>query len=550
MLPEDDLGVDVLARIGGDLRTGVARRTVVARQVEPPGLAVAQQSSAVGASHHAGITDGDLDQVVVESSSGIQIKGRLLSAGDLGAGTPYLQQFRPLPLRARVVDLAGGEHDAVRVFGTRGGHLPVAHIGGHGLRFPAKRIAVTAATLPVHVQHLTGGEVTLVVARADLLRTGQLVERARNPALRQQFLYAGVACQDLQAGVAGQSAGESGVLRDGLARRGEDETHRQTRPVRGDRQRRRHPAAMAPRAAGVGLLPAPQREQRVEELGHLGVGDAPHRDAEEAARVHAVGDRSRAVPAGHRLHHDVEEGHRLLAALVETRDHRGVPRTTARCLHVLAELEVAIQHLGQTLGDQVAGEPRRADRPATHRRREGGVVDRPLFGHEVEAPHETACRPRDVTGEDGEQRQHHPAAHARIRAVDDARLRVGAGEVEFEVIVGLGHGDGDLVDATVPGLRLVLIAGRVPRSVRQIGQLRPQPPLRVGHHPLHDGLDRVRAVLLDDREQPVTSDAVRPDLGAQVESDQHRDPAAPHPDVGDVPLQFVVADHLDRRRRK
>ena len=63
----------------------------------------------------------------------------------------------------------------------------------------------------------------------------------------------------------------------------------------------------------------------------------------------------------------VQERHGLLAALVEARDHRGVPGAAAGGLDVACELQVAVEHLREALGDQAAGEPRRArsDRGST-----------------------------------------------------------------------------------------------------------------------------------------------------------------------------------------
>ena len=215
-----------------------------------------------------------------------------------------------------------------------------------------------------------------------------------------------------------------------------------------------------------GILAPPQGQHGVEELGHLDVGDAAHRDAEQAAGVHAVGVRAGAVPAGHRLHDDVEERHGLLAALVEAGDDRGVPGAAAGGLDVLAQLEGLVEQAGQALGDQAAGEPGRADRAAADRGREGGVVEGAFLGDQVEAAHQAARRPGDVARQDGQQGEHDAAAQAGVGAVDDAGLRVGAGEVEREVVAGLGGGDRDLVEAAVALVGLVLVAGRRSRCRR------------------------------------------------------------------------------------
>ena len=105
----------------------------------------------------------------------------------------------------------------------------------------------------------------------------------------------------------------------------------------------------------------------------------------------AVGVRPGAVAASHRLHDDVEERHGLLAAFVETGDDRGVPGAAAGGLDILAQLQGLVQHAGQALGDQAAGEPRRADRAAADRGREGGVVEGAFLGDQVEAVHQAAC---------------------------------------------------------------------------------------------------------------------------------------------------------------
>jgi hypothetical protein len=149
------------------------------------------------------------------------------------------------------------------------------------------------------------------------------------------------------------------------------------------------------------------------------------------------------------FHHHVEERHRYFAALVEPGDDRGVPGAAASCLDALTEIGGAVEHLGQALGDQRAGEPGGSDRSPADRRRIGGVVDRAFLGNQVEAAHQPAGRPGNVLGEHGQQGQHHAAAHARVGAVDDAGLRVGSREVERQPVVLLGHRDGDLVDAAV-----------------------------------------------------------------------------------------------------
>jgi hypothetical protein len=178
---------------------------------------------------------------------------------------------------------------------------------------------------------------------------------------------------------------------------------------------------------------------------------------------------------------------------------------------------------------------------------EGGVVEGALLGDQIEAAHQPACRPGDVVGQDGQQREHHAAAHAGVGAVDDASLGIGTGEVEGEVVAGLDGGDGDLVQAAVPLVGLVLVPGRRPAAVGQAGELAAQPGLGVVHHALHHGLDRVRAVLVDQGVQPLAADVIGADLGAQVKPDEHRDARAAHPQVGDVALELPAADDLDRR---
>jgi hypothetical protein len=115
------------------------------------------------------------------------------------------------------------------------------------------------------------------------------------------------------------------------------------------------------------------------------------------------------------------------------------------------------------------------------------------------------------------------------------------------VVAGLGGGDRDLVQAAVALVGLVLVSGRRPAAVGQGGELVAQPGLGVVHHPLHHGLDRVRAVLVDERVQPLAADVIGPDLGAQVKPDEQRDARAAHPQVGHVALELPVADDLDRR---
>ena len=89
------------------------------------------------------------------------------------------------------------------------------------------------------------------------------------------------------------------------------------------------------------------------------------------------------------------------------------------------------------------------------------------------------------------------------------------------------------------------VADQVPSG--RAGELVAQPGLGVVHHPLHHGLDRVRAVLVDERVQPLAADVVGPDLRAQVKPDEQRDARAAHPQVGHVALELPVADDLDRR---
>ena len=243
----------------------------------------------------------------------------------------------------------------------------------------------------------------------------------------------------------------------------------------------------------------------------------------------------------------LRNGNGLLAALVEPGDDRGVPCATTGGLDVAAQLQRAVEHLGQALGDEAAGEPGRTDRTAPDGGRVGRVVERALLGDEVEAAHQAARRPRDVAREDRQERQHHAAAHARVGAVDDPGLRVGAGEVERQVVARLRRLHGDLVQPAVALMGLVLVAGGAPGPVGQARELVAQARLGVAHHPLHHGLDGVGAVLRDQREDALAADVVGADLGPQVQSDEHRDARAAHPHVGHVALEREVAHDLDRR---
>ena len=418
---------------------------------------------------------------------------------------------------------------------------------GDRLGIAGERVAVAAAPLPGHREHLAGGQVAGRVVLARLELVADLVQLGGHAAGREQLGDPAPAGDDVEPAVARVPAAEPRVLGDRLARGRQHQPHRHARAVRRDRDRGAEPAAVSSRPAGVGHLAPPQREHRVEELGHLDVGHAAHRDAEQAAGVDAVGVRPGAVPARHRLHDDRQERGGLLAAFVEARDHRRVPGAAAGGLHVAAELQVAVEHLREAFGDQAAGEPRGPDRAPAHGGRERGVVERALLRDEVEAAHQTARRPRDVAREDRQQREHHAAAHARVGAVDDARLRVGAGEVERQVVAGLRGLDRDLVQVAVALVGLVLVAGGRPAAVGQARELRPQARLGVGHHPLHHGLDGVGAVLVDERVQPFAADVVGADLGPQVQPDQHGHAGAAHPEVGDVALQPAAAHHLDRR---
>ena len=138
-----------------------------------------------------------------------------------------------------------------------------------------------------------------------------------------------------------------------------------------------HATAPPTGATGVGLLAPPQGQQRVEVLGHLGVGDAAHRDREEAAGVHPVRGRTGSVAPRHRLHQDVQERHGERAALVEAGDDRGVPGAAARRLDAAFVLHGAVEHLREALGNQGAGQPGRPDRTAAHRGGVRRVVERP-----------------------------------------------------------------------------------------------------------------------------------------------------------------------------
>ena len=294
----------------------------------------------------------------------------------------------PFGRGGRGVDRAVLDDHAVDGPGRFRGHFLLPHVPGDRVGLAGQGVAVATAALPGHREDLAGGQIAGGVVLPGFERVADLRQGAGHLVGGEHLLDAAVPGDDIQPGVAGMAAAQPGVLRDGLAGGGQDEAHRHARAVRGDRHRRGDAAAVAAGSAGVWDFASPQGQDGVEELGHLDVGDTAHRDAEQPAGVDSVGVRPGAVPAGHRLHDDVEERRGLLAAFVETGDDRGVPGAAAGGLDVLAQFQGPVEHAGQALGDQAAGQPGGADRAAADGGRERGVVEGAFLGDQVEAAHQ------------------------------------------------------------------------------------------------------------------------------------------------------------------
>ena len=198
-------------------------------------------------------------------------------------------------------------------------------------------------------------------------------------------------------------------------------------------------------AAGVGLDPAVEVEDRVAVLVVLDVGDDRGGRVEEAAGVEAVGD----APVPRAARHRVEErGSEELAALVDAehvldveaahpRRHELVAGGCSLAASIFARQTLALI-VAMKLPVVVAFDTPAGQAACTTLPSRVAHLDRPL---------EARRRPGHVEAEVGQHGGDRRADAGRAGAVDHRRGLVGGlGEVEDEAVVVLRHRDHDRVD--------------------------------------------------------------------------------------------------------
>ena len=217
-LPEHDLVVDVVAR---DPRSPAGRLSTTDRRTGPAGAARRPRASPSTRPQWAHPTHGvpvelRLDEVVVEPSRAGEVDGlrRPLDRRAPACAARRGARWR----RSRVASSSTSPSASTTPYtlvGTRLGDLVLAQVGGDGRRVAQERVAVAAAALPVHVEHLAGGHVALGVAGAvaPARRRPPPASSACCPRAMHVRRCRRAAGEDLEAGVAGVAAGQTVVLR-------------------------------------------------------------------------------------------------------------------------------------------------------------------------------------------------------------------------------------------------------------------------------------------------------------------------------------------------
>jgi hypothetical protein len=100
-----------------------------------------------------------------------------------------------------------------------------------------QRIAVPTAALPAQIQHLPRREIGLCITVAEFNTIAEVVQRLWNLALLEKRVYVGTTHNRVETRVAGIATGETVVLRDRLAGRGEHQAGWIIGPVERHRDR-------------------------------------------------------------------------------------------------------------------------------------------------------------------------------------------------------------------------------------------------------------------------------------------------------------------------